>query len=143
MSAILHAIATSIEDDRNRDQLRSWFENAGLHHRRLHKQKFEPVFKDLKGFEIYYENIERDEEEDIMEIHLEQVGAEDLISDEDCFYEDEACVVALHDNSESYMKVIHHNSVMDNWDFYREELLISKWENIRGLEATWMRGFNY
>ena len=46
MSAILHAITTSIENDRISDQLRNWFDMA-VGFRREHKEKFSPVLLKL------------------------------------------------------------------------------------------------
>ena len=47
MSAILHAITTSIENDRISDQLRNWFDMA-VGFRRDHNEKFSPVLLHFK-----------------------------------------------------------------------------------------------
>lgn len=65
MSAILHSIATSIENDRISNRLNEWFVNANLLNKANHKEKFDPTLKLLSVFcrcrqemdvEPYYED---------------------------------------------------------------------------------------
>lgn len=67
MSAILHSISTSIENDRISEQLGQWFEGAGLRMRREHKEKFAPVLVELKMFEEHQLNVEEDQLDDVIE----------------------------------------------------------------------------
>jgi len=65
MSAILHSITTSIENDRISNRLNEWFVNANLLNKANHKEKFDPTLKLLNVFcrfrqemdvEPYYED---------------------------------------------------------------------------------------
>lgn len=72
MSAILHSIVTSIENDRISDHLKNWFEMAGLRFRREHKVKFAPTLKVLNVWADFYSQCEeRDEIEELSEFEYQ------------------------------------------------------------------------
>ena len=62
MSAILHSIATSIENDRIIDLLKNWSDMAGIHFKREHKVKFAPTLKLLNKWADFYKQCEQDSE---------------------------------------------------------------------------------
>jgi len=85
MSAILHAITTSIENDRISYQLRNWFDMA-VRFRREHKEKFSPVLRYLDRRCDLREDCERfSTERDIVrymdDMDIEHFG-EDFVEEE-------------------------------------------------------------
>ena len=117
MSAILHSITTSIENDRMSAQLRNWWAKS---HLRLHKEKYAPVLEELNWHSAQHLQQEIRYEENNLDLYFENMPTDDDGNIEVVLDTTHANAIAYPDNPlyryEDKLIIAYFDEDGDRWD---------------------------